>query len=296
MPTLNRRTIVAAIGTSLFAGPLRAQGRSATPAGFTGAVLVNESGRIRIHTYLADLNGAMVTSHVIEGPGGLVVVDGQFVRAAALELKQYVDSLGKPVQRLIVSHQHPDHWYGIHHFRRMPVHAGPITAKFLAEGAAKFVAERKADSSAPEIAGVLDQGIETVAGVELRFRHVLDTEAPEIVTIEIPAVGAIIVQDVVYNKVHVVVSRQIDNWIAVLKGIEARGAQSPIILAGHGEPASPASLPGLVQYLEAVKPLLNANAGKPDRAKALTDEIATAFPDYRLPPLLTLGLSRSLQT
>jgi hypothetical protein len=46
--------------------------------------------------------------------------------------------------------------------------------------------------------------------------------------------------------------------------------------------------------VEAVKLPLAANLGKPDHAPAITAEIAKAFPDYRIPPLLTLGLSRAL--
>src|SRR5262249_22825560 len=136
-------------------------------------------------------------------------------------------------------------------------------------------------------------------------RHVRNTEAPEIpvveipvveiLVVEIPAVGAAIVQDIVY-KVHVVVSRQIDNWIAVLGDVEKRGAAAPLILAGHGEPARPTDLPGLGGCLEGVKPLPAANIGKPDPARAITDEIAKAFPAYQLPPVLRLGLSRALQS
>jgi len=63
-------------------------------------------------------------------------------------------------------------------------------------------------------------------------------------------------------------------------------------LAGHGEPTAPDSLTGLIRYLEAVKPLIAANRGK-DPAP-LMEEMAKAFPDYRLPPMLALGLSRIL--
>lgn len=296
MLTLDRRTTLAALGVTLLVGPARAQGRTTTPTGFTGQVFLNEKGGVRLHTYLADPKGAMVTSHIIEGTSSLVVVDGQFQPHAALELKTYVESLGKPVRRLIVSHAHPDHWFGIHHFRKMGVHTGPVTAKFLKENAANLVAERKADSSAPEVAGTIADGSETIDGIALRYRLVLNTEAPEILVVEVPAVGAAIVQDIVYNKVHAVVSRQIDTWVGVLKDLEKRGADAPLILAGHGEPARPSDLPGLVAYLEAVKPLLNANIGKPDQAKSITDEIAKAFPAYRIPPLLTLGLSRALKS
>ncbi|MFZ4808689.1 MAG: MBL fold metallo-hydrolase, partial [Hyphomicrobiaceae bacterium] len=195
---LDRRTTVAGLGATLLAGPVRAQGRGAAPAGFTGQVFLTEKGGVRLHTYLADPKGALVTSHVIEGASSLVVVDGQFQPHAALELKVYVESLGKPVRRLIVSHQHPDHWFGIHHFRKMGVHAGPMTAKFLSENAANVVAERKADSSAPDVAATLAEGSETIDGIALRYRLVLNTEAPENLVVEVPAVGAAIVQDIVY--------------------------------------------------------------------------------------------------
>ncbi len=64
----------------------------------------------------------------------------------------------------------------------------------------------------------------------LRYRPVLDTEAPEIMTIELPQAGILIAQDIMYNKVHAVVSRQLDQWVAALKAIETRAGDLPVIL------------------------------------------------------------------
>jgi glyoxylase-like metal-dependent hydrolase (beta-lactamase superfamily II) len=295
MPPLNRRTLLAAIGTSLLVGPARAQGTPATPGGFAGRVFVNERGGLRLHTYMAAPQGALVTSHVIEGPGGLILVDGQFVPSAAAELKAYVASIGKPVARAILSHAHTDHRFGFHHLGRMPVHAGPVTARFLREAGAGLIAQRKADSSVPEIAGELAPGTETVAGDELRVRRVLNTEAPEIMVIEVPAANAVIVQDLVYNKVHAFVNRQMDQWIEVLRGLEQDGSGSALILAGHGEPTAPAELKGLVRYLETARPLIEARIGKEGEIKAVVEEMTRAFPDYRAAPLLELALSYALK-
>jgi hypothetical protein len=75
------------------------------------------------------------------------------------------------------------------------------------------------------------------------------------------------------------------------------GASGLAVVDGRFQPhAAIELLPGLIGYLEAVKPLLAANIGKPDQAKAMTDEIAKAFPAYQLSPLLRLGSSRSLQS
>jgi len=294
MLTLDRRRFTALIGASLLAGPVLAQSRDATPAGFKGKVFVTERGGVRVHTYMAEPAGAMVTSHIIETAAGPVLVDGQFVAASARELRTYLDSLGGTPARVILSHAHPDHWFGFAAAGISAVHAGPLTAKFVSENGAAVVAQRKVETTPPTIAGTIEAGDQTIGGVTFRFRPVLDTEAPEIMTIELPAAGVLIAQDVVYNKVHAVVSRQLDQWIAALRAIESRAGMVPVILPGHGEPTAPADLAGLMRYLEAVKPLLAANLGKPDQAAAITAEIAKAFPEYRIPPLLTLGLSRAL--
>jgi len=294
--TLHRRTLLTALGTSLLFGPVRAQGTNVAPSDFKGAVFLTERNGVRVHTYMADASGAMVTSHVVETQAGLVLVDGQFVASAALELKRYLATLGRPVARTILSHMHPDHWFGMAHAGIGQVHAGPVTARFIAERGAALIAERKVETTAPSVVGTIANGDETIGGVTFRHRAVHDTEAPEILTVELPQAGILIAQDIVYNKVHAVVSPQIDQWVAALKAIETRAGENPVVMAGHGEPTTPASLAGLVRYLEAVKPLLAANRGHEDRARALTEEVARAFPDYRMPPLLTLGLSRALKT
>ena len=94
------------------------------------------------------------------------------------------------------------------------------------------------------------------------------------------------------DRVHTYLADAKGAMVTSPREVEKRGAAVALILAGHGEPTD---LPGLVGYLEAVKPWLAANTGKPDRAKAITDEIAKAFAAYLLPPL-TPGLSRALQS
>jgi len=64
-----------------------------------------------------------------------------------------------------------------------------------------------------------------------------------------------------------------------------------LILAGHGEPASPAGLRDAIAYLRGVQPLMAAPGA--DRQRIAAD-LETAFPTWRLRPLLELGLSRAL--
>ena len=162
-----------------------------------------------------------------------------------------------------------------------------MTAAFLRAGGAALIAQYGAESSVPEIAGIVAAGEETIGGVTLRHRLVADTEAPETLVIEIPALRAVIVADVLFNRVHMVLSRALDSWIAVLRDLE-RSPEGTTILAGHGAPATVADVPLAIRYLEAVRPMVAAR--RP--AGEIVAEMTRAFPDHRIPPLLELGLSR----
>ncbi len=292
MHSPSRRAVLAAGIGSLLIGPLLRPARAQTAPALQGKVFVTDRGGVRVHTYMAPMQGALVTSHAVETSRGLVVIDGQFVPDAAREVRRVIDGIGKPVDRLVLSHMHPDHWFGVHHLglSGVPVFAGPSTAAFLRDNGAALIAERRAETAVPSISGVLSEGSEVIGGVEFRVRRVLDTEAPEMMVIELPAAGIAIVQDLVYSGVHAVVSRQIDEWVGVLRSMERDGTRMPVILAGHGEPTASADLSRMIAYLSAVKPLI----GRQD-VDAAVAEMSAAFPDHRLAPLLRLGLQRSLR-
>jgi metal-dependent hydrolase (beta-lactamase superfamily II) len=50
---------------------------------------------------------------MIEGPNAVVIFDGQLLLPYADEVASYVQTLGKPVDRIILSHAHTDHWAGL---------------------------------------------------------------------------------------------------------------------------------------------------------------------------------------
>jgi glyoxylase-like metal-dependent hydrolase (beta-lactamase superfamily II) len=50
---------------------------------------------------------------MIEGPTAVVIFDGQLLLPYASEVASYVQTLGKPVDRIILSHAHTDHWSGL---------------------------------------------------------------------------------------------------------------------------------------------------------------------------------------
>jgi glyoxylase-like metal-dependent hydrolase (beta-lactamase superfamily II) len=68
---------------------------------------------VTIHSYNAPEEGLFVASQIVETADGLVIFDAVFHTSHAEALADYIAGLGKPVNRIVLSHIHPDHWSGL---------------------------------------------------------------------------------------------------------------------------------------------------------------------------------------
>jgi glyoxylase-like metal-dependent hydrolase (beta-lactamase superfamily II) len=270
-----------ATALALAATGARAQGiPAALPAGAAGRVVVNRPGGVPVHTYLApEEGGYLVTSHVIETPRRLVVVDGTIHPRFAAEVAAYAAGLGKPVDRVLLSHFHPDHWLGLPGLPAAPLQASALNARLLAEAGPAMLARYRMPGSPPAVAAALTDGqVIELDGVALRIGLVRDTEAPEIATVSLE--GAAIVQDIVYARVHPVLTRRdLGAWRAAVEALDRGGV--PLLLVGHGEPTAPGTLARLEAYLARAEALLAANPAPEPVIAALRAE----FPEFRAPAL-----------
>src|ERR1700730_11543421 len=71
-------------------------------SGRMGAILVSQVGPVKIHSYLSPVDGFHVNTQMIEGPTAVVIFDGQLLLPYADEVASYVQTLGKPVERIIL--------------------------------------------------------------------------------------------------------------------------------------------------------------------------------------------------
>jgi len=53
----------------------------------------------------------------------LIVIDAQFFLPHAKAAREYINSLNKPIECLIISHSHPDHWFGSELFADTKIYA-----------------------------------------------------------------------------------------------------------------------------------------------------------------------------
>ena len=109
-----------------------------------GTVVISAYPSLRVHTYVSPPDGWLVTTPIVEGPEELVIFDGQLLNAYAEEVAAYAHSLRKPVERIIVSHAHPDHWAGLEvlsrEFADAPISALPTVSTQIRAGGETMLA------------------------------------------------------------------------------------------------------------------------------------------------------------
>lgn len=220
-------------------------------------VVTRRSADVRVHTFVSSFldNNIANATHIIEGPTKLVLVDAQFLAPYARRFREYADGLGKPIDRLYLSHRHPDHWFGLATaFRDVSVFALAETVDFIREHGEESVADHsKMGDYAPEGVvvpdGVVGPGEETIDGIRYVFDVVTDTEIDYHLTIKLPDLGVCVAQDLLYSGTHLYLSSDMQHWIEVLG--ELLTEDHDLFLAGHGLPADKNEVARNIEYLSA---------------------------------------------
>jgi glyoxylase-like metal-dependent hydrolase (beta-lactamase superfamily II) len=183
------------------------------------------AGVVPIHTFTAPEDGWLVTSHVIELPSQLLVVDAQYTLPFAREVAHYAAGLGKPLSRLYVTHYHPDHLLGAAAFDAPLFTLTSVAGKV--ETAGDRVAREEHEKLGDDIPLVarrsdfcLGEGEEIVDGVHIEHRRLCGAETEDALVIALPEAKAVIVQDLVYSRSHLFLGeRRFDGWRAALRGL-----------------------------------------------------------------------------
>ncbi|HET7539860.1 MAG TPA: MBL fold metallo-hydrolase [Polyangiaceae bacterium] len=68
---------------------------------------------VRIHTHACGEGGIFVNAYLIETANGVVAVDATLSESESKAFRRELESLGKPLLAVLVTHPHPDHVAGI---------------------------------------------------------------------------------------------------------------------------------------------------------------------------------------
>lgn len=258
-----------------------------------GTIFIQRNDNLSIHTYQSPEDGEMVCSHIIETANKLVVIDVQLLRPYAKELRAYVDRLGKPIDRVIITHSHPDHWFGLEFFQDVPIYSLPET-----KGEIEAIGDMLIQFKKPDLGDLvtdqkvlpthlIEEGIEMIDGVNFSFTKLVDGESPYMALVELPDIKAVVAQDLVYNQVYVVVGEKnqkgeflFDGWVNALKMLQEKDYE--VVLAGHGAPTDASIFPELIEYIGFVKELFESGIDENE----LKQKIIEKYPNYQVLEML----------
>ncbi len=233
-----------------------------------------------IHAFTAPEEGWLVTSHVIELPSQLFIVDAQYTLPFAREVVRRAAELNKPLTRLYVTHYHPDHLLGAAAFDA-PLYALESVADKIGragERVAREEHEKVGDdivTTARQPDRLIAEGWEFVDGVRIEHRRLRGAETEDALVIVLPDANAIIVQDLVYERSHLFLGeRNFDGWRAALR--EYRALPYDVVLPGHGRPGGKPLYDAMSEYLNYAENALESSS----TGNEFRQRILARFPDY----------------
>lgn len=255
-----------------------------------------DRGDLTLHVFTSPDVGEMVNSHVVETPNALVVIDVPLYRPFADEFRAYVDGLGKPVAKVLVTHAHPDHWFTLAHFRDHDTHAFSEAIDemtVLRELAIGYHTSIHPDLVPDEVmlpSHTIEPGTLRIDGVDFVLHKVLDAEATATMAVEIPSIRTLVAQDLVYHGCHRYLatktadgSSSVGSWIAHLEAFKARGFE--LVVPGHGVPTDASVFDENIEYLSFAREVLASAKDGPE----LIGRLKERYPDLGLDLVLTMS-------
>jgi glyoxylase-like metal-dependent hydrolase (beta-lactamase superfamily II) len=257
-------------------------------------MVVKQDGDVRIHTFVSSFayDNIANATHIIETRNQLVLIDGQFLVPYAKAFREYADSLGKPIERLYVSHRHPDHWFGLGAaFSDVTSYALPETLDFIRDHGEESRRDHwKLGDLVPDQISVPQKaaglGTEIIDGVRYVFDRVTETEIDYHLTVRLPDLGVYFTQDLLYSGTHLYLTQHMDHWIQVLQ--EMLVSDYELFLPGHGLPADKNEVARNIEYLSAARQAIGNGLG----GDAFQDFMLQRYPERKCPGIFDIYIPR----
>lgn len=259
----------------------------------------------RIHRHATGPGGALVSAYLVETSEGVVAIDGTLTVSDGRALRARVESLGKPLLAVLVTHSHPDHYGGIVELvgdEEVPVVAtAGVGAIIRRDDALKeeilrpmfgdewprermFPNRTAADGERLELGGagftVLDLGPGESPHDSIWF---LGDER-----------RTVFIGDQVYDGKHAYLADGFyEEWIGHLERLRQELPADATLQIGHGGTVTPAHFDRQREYIETfVDAVRRADWSQPDKARvAVVERMTRLLPTDELQFLMELSIN-----
>lgn len=240
------------------------------------------------------------TSTLLTGPTEAVLVDAQYMEGDVAELARRIESSGRTLTTIYITHAHADHYFGLEWLLdRFP------TARAVALPAVVADIEATNDAARTQwrdwfsgqaldntvIPEPLGSGVITLDGHELRAIRIGQGDIANNTVLHIPALDAVVAGDVIYNGIHPMLALTgPDEWHQWIASVEKIAALNPrTVVAGHKRPELPddvaATVAGTRDYIGHFINEVDDSADSRD----MVARIQQRYPDHGNPSALILS-------
>lgn len=267
-----------------------------TPSGTGGFGGAKPSSSLTVEIFTSSLTSNDVTSTLIEGPTEAILVDAQFLDSEAKKLVSKVQSSGKKLTRIYITHAHPDHSFGLAVIKQaFPdveiLASSTVAAEMKSTGAAKqaqWTPVYGDDITKTLVAATAyDEGTLTLEGHTLQLIGPKQGDVSPSFIVYIPELATLITGDVSYNGTHVWLaetdSAQRKAWVQSLKDLQALKAST--VISGHRDPTKADAPQVLEDTISYVQDFDAAVAGSTS-ADEVIQKMTAKYPDLALPDVL----------
>ena len=260
-----------------------------------GAIAPSQFGPVKIHSTSAPPGSLRVSVQMIEGPAIVFTI----VSCCRMPTKlRRVQTLGKPVDRIILSHAHTDHWGGLQvlteRFPDARVFAlDGIADQIRARGPARLdgLRRRYGDRAATKVTvptEIITEGPQRIDGVTYDFRRFVDAESDLQLAALLPEQKVLMAFDLVFspNQHAFTGANHFDHWMSVLEALKTLHGYDTIMI-GHDTPVDRSAIDSTMTYVKRAKEIHAASAD----AKTYSENLKAAFPELRQAGFVDLSAS-----
>ena len=240
------------------------------------------------------------TATLIKGEHDSVLIDTLIATEDVDKLADYIEQEGTSLRAILITHGHPDHYFG----------ADRLAARFpgvrvaAASGVADYIRKNRTAELAlfeqlmdfefvkPSLyPQVLASDVLELEGEELHIVNVGQGDIAPSTVIWIPSLDTVVAGDVAYNSMHLMLGLTgVEEWRRWIESVKAIRALNPTtVIAGHKKPGADNDAERVLRETEAYIRDFSEISARASSAQEIIANMTERYPNY--PNLTILQMS-----